>query len=34
MKTSKQNGKNFKSKWNEFLKRNRKEIKCFLYSKS
>lgn len=34
MKTSKQNGKNSKSKWNEFLKRNWKEIKCFMYSKS
>lgn len=35
MKTSKQNGENSKSiKWSEFLKRNWKEIKCFLYSKS
>lgn len=34
MKTSKQNGDNSKSKWSEFLKRNRKEIKCFMYSKS
>lgn len=34
MKTCKQNGKNSKSKWSEFLKRNWKEIKYFLYSKS
>lgn len=32
MKTSKQNEENSKSKWSEFLKRNWKEIKCFLYS--